>query len=58
MTDWERKNDGVGKMTGWGGKMRELEYYGAGWKMTGLGGRRKKMTGGVKDIGVGDDRGR
>jgi hypothetical protein len=37
------------------GKMTELEYDGAGWKMTGLGGSWKKMTGGVEDIGVGDD---
>ncbi len=38
-------------------KMTELEYDGAGWKMTGLGGRWKKSTTvGVEDIGVGDDR--
>ncbi len=34
--------------------MTELDYDGVWRKMTGLGGRRKKMTGGVEDIRVGD----
>jgi hypothetical protein len=35
--------------------MTELEYDGARWQMTGLAGRWEKVTGGVEDMGVGDD---